>query len=669
MQMDPASAARRANGTFLNRHQGGAPASKQCRQHAQWGSHRQSLRLHNSTLNMGIGILLASSMLPRVGRPIEPSASRLTEPAGVAGAALLPSARAASGYSALSAEPAGSAWRGLAAIGNAVTGACVTLPNRCMPALVLGGIGAVAATAYLGSRLIMAPAAPIAGPSDAHLPARPSAEVEHDLRARVQQINVTTIEGEPESMEEALLRIARDCGGDRRCRAEAINTLLQHVGPVPLAQLQDMVARTAAWPQTTAAATGLLPGAEAAPWTGSALDTLVEALASIYTPEVAAFQDDMETIVAATLAAGGGREGGEAATQRRWVDANARRMQAIAQLLERDVGPVRHLPYPLTGLEHLAIADGTEASNLHVTLGEHRASPATRRLLLVAHGDMIGRSRGSEGAYDNASGVATLLHIARQWKADPSRSDIQVELLITSNEELGFLGARAYVTACKARDDCPTFVVNVDMAGRGGQGYALSGTEALAASPHLGKPSLYLQGPPVTAVEQQARRVLEQRLAERGFTPAPADVAPWVTSDNIAFQNASIPCVGISQVSAQDARLWTQLEAARKEWHRLHAVVDWTRWQAYRAGTLPLPDAEATSLEADHEAATAAYAHYRTLRDAHPLAPPVLIHSGRDRLHRIDPRMGVDFGDALLDGVRQLQQSDVLVSPAATTQS
>lgn len=639
MPIDQVSAARRTQGAFQNRHHGAAPASHASRKHAAWGQHAPALRVGNHPAQLLTAALLLT--------------------------ALLPAAQATPTYTTVpgTAPPAGCG--GIRSIGNAALGACALAPRSCAAATMLGTLGLFGGLVYLNAQGGFQPShetwdsrRPLR-PVPPHVPL-PSLPMRDHVQQTVQQASVVSADGTSSPMEAALLQVARDCGGDRGCRAEAINALLHSVPPATLSQLQQMVARTVA-PSTPPVQEGWpLAGAEAAAWPADTLLELADVLAGLYTPSVAAFQDDMEFIVASTASVPSGRQGTADDIQQRWRQANERRLEAIARLLERDAGPVTRVPYVLHGLEHLGIADGSEAFNLQVTLPTSGQALPVQRLLLVAHGDMIGRARGSEGAYDNASGVATLLHIARQMEDDPSLSGTQVDLLVTSNEELGFLGARAYVDDCLQRDHCPTFVINVDMTGRGGHGYALTGTDGLAGSPHLGKPTMYLQAPAVSAMEHQARAQLEQRLAAQGFVPASRDHGPWITSDNIAFQNASIPCVAVTQVSAADAALWRQLEDARTTWQARDAEVDWHAWQAQRSGTAPLPAEEARILKARYQAATGAYAQYRALRDAHPNAPPALIHSERDRLHRVNPVMAVDFADALLDGVRHLHwEADV----------
>lgn len=659
MKCDDVSAARQAQGRFQYRHDGGAPPSRVMRTHAAWGEHAPRLRLHNHPAHLLVGALLLSTVrganpacLLGVPSPVSTGggAQRRDAAAGV-----LPSAQAQPEYQRLAAGQPASPCRGLTDIANGAVAACIAAPRWCGPALGFGAATAVAATMYCTARDAMTPAAPAV--LGATSPAAGAVTPAHAaLVEAVQNIHVAPTEGgTDEPLETVLLRIQHDCNGDLRCRANAINTVLERLPPNAVEQLMKILipgqralptATDGTWP----------PMADAAPlFTGSELAALVDALGNLYSADQAAFQYYLERIVASTVSGGGSREGSPADIQQHWIDANTRRQATVAELLEREVGAVTWLPYAQSGLAHLGIADGTTAFNLHVILPTADRQPPLRRIMLVAHGDMIGRSLGSEGAVDNGSGVATAILIGSWFRENPPPAGTQVELLVTSNEELGFIGARAFVERCLPQRKCPDVVINVDMTGRGGRGYIMSGTEALAGWEQLGKPPLYLQAPPVSAVERQARQQLKQQFDAHGFAPAAAQAPPWVTSDQIPFGNVSIPAFGISQISPNDAHLWKQVEDARAQWHALDAQVDWTLWQAQRDGTAVMSANQALALKENHRAASNAYQAYRQLRDAHPNAPPVMIHSGGDVLHRVNPVMGVEFARALADGIRHLQ--------------
>ena len=72
--------------------------------------------------------------------------------------------------------------------------------------------------------------------------------------------------------------------------------------------------------------------------------------------------------------------------------------------------------------------------NLSVDVGS-----GDRVLVLIAHHDAV---PGSPGANDNAAAVGILLHLLPRLIVPPT---LRVRLLFTAAEELGYLGARAYV--------------------------------------------------------------------------------------------------------------------------------------------------------------------------------------------------------------------------------
>jgi hypothetical protein len=142
-------------------------------------------------------------------------------------------------------------------------------------------------------------------------------------------------------------------------------------------------------------------------WPHASLAALAEELARLYTPEVARLQDDIEAIAAAT------RRGGTDP-----VAANVSRLKCIARTLRHDGHQVEQ--HPFDAADRKLPSRTYRGTNLlvrdpHAPRPTHAATP---RLMLVAHGDMTGRGSGSEGAYDNASGVAVLMHVMRQVHAD-----------------------------------------------------------------------------------------------------------------------------------------------------------------------------------------------------------------------------------------------------------
>ncbi len=432
-----------------------------------------------------------------------------------------------------------------------------------------------------------------------------------------------------------LLQVARRCGGDRQCRADAINDLLRRLPPATLATIQQMVHATGGQ-----SASAFPPGAAAFPLGPEAFEALVALLADTYTPEVAQYQDDLETIVAAN-----GDAGDDAAVTTR------RRLDAIRRLFERDGHHVRECTFQAADRLHPEVLH--EGSNLLVSLspGDPQGTPG-RHLLLVAHGDMAGLASGSEGAYDNASGVATLLHVLRRLDHAAFASGTQVQVLITAHEELHLLGSSAFVEHCRQQQDCPSLVINVDLVGRGGHNYVLSGSDALAGHYFVGKAPMYLARPSPGPAEDIASHDLQSHFNARGFVRQPDGEPLLLTSDNLSFQNASIPTLGLAQMSAIDARALRDIQQARIDYEEAVNAVDWRPYGEHQRGGVTLTADDLTRYRQAEQAADQAWDGYRALRQRWKYASGTLIHTAGDRLYRVNPRMAVDFATALLAFVR-----------------
>lgn len=102
---------------------------------------------------------------------------------------------------------------------------------------------------------------------------------------------------------------------------------------------------------------------------------------------------------------------------------------------------------------------GVVLGSVENILAEKKGWAPTGTLLLVAHYDSHG---SGPGASDDASGVAALLEVARALR--PGRNTLRI--LITDGEEMGLLGAQAYVD--EATGPSPTLVINLEARGAGG---------------------------------------------------------------------------------------------------------------------------------------------------------------------------------------------------------
>ena len=90
-----------------------------------------------------------------------------------------------------------------------------------------------------------------------------------------------------------------------------------------------------------------------------------------------------------------------------------------------------------------------------------------KTIVIGAHYDHLGVVNGvmHPGADDNASGVATILEIARALAAAKPRPTIRVVFCAFTDEERGLRGSTAYLSS-KDRPERIDYMINVDMVGR-----------------------------------------------------------------------------------------------------------------------------------------------------------------------------------------------------------
>lgn len=110
-------------------------------------------------------------------------------------------------------------------------------------------------------------------------------------------------------------------------------------------------------------------------------------------------------------------------------------------------------------MAHRVERAGLAVGSVENVVAEKTGKDPTGTLLLVAHYDS---HTTGPGAADDASGVATLLEVARALP--PGRNTLRI--LVTDGEEMGLLGAQAYVDAL--RDPRPELVLNFESRGGGG---------------------------------------------------------------------------------------------------------------------------------------------------------------------------------------------------------
>jgi Zn-dependent M28 family amino/carboxypeptidase len=193
---------------------------------------------------------------------------------------------------------------------------------------------------------------------------------------------------------------------------------------------------------------------------------------------------------------------------------NQERQAALACYLEQHGWPfARHAFSTFEG----------QGENLSLDIGS-----GDRRLVLIAHHDAI---PGSPGANDNAAAVGILLHLRGRLDRRPPRR-LQVRLLFTAAEELGYLGSRVYVDAVSTEGIVG--VLSLELCGIG---------DALVVW-DAGQESGFLRHVEAALDGLGRRRDDSYHIVGR---------IPVFGSDHRAFAAAGLPAYGLSAVPASEA--------------------------------------------------------------------------------------------------------------------
>jgi Zn-dependent M28 family amino/carboxypeptidase len=193
---------------------------------------------------------------------------------------------------------------------------------------------------------------------------------------------------------------------------------------------------------------------------------------------------------------------------------NAEREAAVAAyLMARGVEFVRH---------RFASFEG-RGENFSVDLGT-----GERVLLLIAHHDAV---PGSPGANDNGAAVGILLHLLDRLGARVPPG-LRVRVLFTAAEELGYLGARAYVRDTELAD--VVGVLSLELCGIGDSLAVWDVTEN-------------------SAFLRSVTGALESLGLRRDESYHVVGRIPVFGSDHRAFAAAGIPAYGLTVVPAREA--------------------------------------------------------------------------------------------------------------------
>lgn len=178
-------------------------------------------------------------------------------------------------------------------------------------------------------------------------------------------------------------------------------------------------------------------------------------------------------------------------------------------------GRTREGPKTFNGVNILGLIPGTAV--------------ADRYIVVTAHYDHVGMSGGQtyNGADDNASGVATMLELAKRLKAAPPRHSVLIVAL--DGEERGLLGAREFVKAPPVPLASMALNINYDMTARA------------ETDGHLWVTGTY-QTPALRPILDPVAPVGAVSLAFGKDTPQDTGANNWVnSSDHAAFKDANVP--------------------------------------------------------------------------------------------------------------------------------
>lgn len=157
------------------------------------------------------------------------------------------------------------------------------------------------------------------------------------------------------------------------------------------------------------------------------------------------------------------------------------------------------------------------------------ARVADRYIVVTAHYDHVGANDGQiyHGADDNASGVATMLELARRLKANPPEHSVLIVAL--DGEERGLLGAREFVKAPPVPLSAVSLNLNFDMTARA------------ETDGHLWVTGTY-QHPDLRPIMESVTAQGAVSFAFGKDTPRDTGENNWVdASDHAAFHAAGVP--------------------------------------------------------------------------------------------------------------------------------
>ena len=177
---------------------------------------------------------------------------------------------------------------------------------------------------------------------------------------------------------------------------------------------------------------------------------------------------------------------------------------------------------------------GIETANVVATLNKNEKHKEI--VLLAAHFDCWD---GAHGAIDNASGVASLLHIAKLLKETGVSFDKEIRIAFFSAEEMGYYGAYHYLSTLSEDERSRISVYNLDMTGKS---VLSDGVLAVSTEPVTGGySSSGAKANGISRAIDEAKALTGNIGEKKYYSPVAAG-----KHDIVPFRKAGIPAVTIS---------------------------------------------------------------------------------------------------------------------------
>lgn len=308
-------------------------------------------------------------------------------------------------------------------------------------------------------------------------------------------------------------------------------------------------------------------------------------------------------------------------------------------------------------------ADPVSGVNIIADVAGPESNTQAPVLLLGAHYDKIGE--GSEGAYDNGSGCAVVLELARRFQERPPEN-CRIKMAFFGEEETGLNGSSALVQECRDEDNCPAMMINIDLAAGGNQIYAGSSSASHLFALLADDPDAVM---PMAEQPSETRLLDGMRAAANGSTLKVVQNKGTPASDHLSYQFGGQPAVGISLLKEGQSAEMERIALASAAVKRTSDPIDWALME-------PLERELDDALGSDnHDPWRIANARHNYLSEARkqPFQPYIAaidehmraheesthlraMHGANDTLELIRPREVVKFIDVMEQGIRNFCQ-------------